>query len=66
MAKQEKLVVLTEQELEELIERVAYGAANRANNQLYKGLEQRFLHKLEDDMRVAIGMLDDLMHDSRL
>ncbi len=66
MEKVEKLVVMTEQELEELIERVAYSAANRANNQLYKGLEQRFLHRLEDDMRVVIGMLDDIMHDSRL
>lgn len=55
-----KLVVLTEKELEDLIYKVSYDAANKATTSLYNGLAQRFLYNLEDDVRAILHEIEEM------
>lgn len=54
-------IEITKEELEELLEEVAFKAATRACNNLYKGLERRYLLNMEDDNRALLQMVEDIM-----
>ena len=56
MANENRIVILTEAELEALI----YKACNKATSTLYEGLAKRFLYQNESDMRLILAELDDI------
>ncbi|MDN4607369.1 hypothetical protein [Sporosarcina highlanderae] len=59
MDKQE-LVVMTKQELEDLIERVSYQAARKACSGLYDGLSKRFFCQWDKDIRRILYELEEM------
>lgn len=54
----EKIVVMTEAELEELV----FKAASKACSNLYNGLAKQFLYRQEDDMKRVLFELEELKH----
>lgn len=51
-----RLIVLTESELEDVI----YRAANKATSSLYDGLAKRFMYQFEDDIRTILFELEEM------
>ncbi|WP_203246320.1 hypothetical protein [Sporosarcina beigongshangi] len=62
MSKQNEIVVMTKWELEEMIERACYKAANKATSSLFNGLAQRFFFQQEENIGKILYEIEEMNH----
>lgn len=55
-----EMIVISKQELEELVYKVSYEAANKATTSLFNGLSKRFMYQFEEDIQNMLFELEEL------
>lgn len=54
------IVILTIDELDDLVYSATYRAANKATTNLYKGLSSAYLNRFDDDFRTVLDEIEQI------
>lgn len=54
------IVILTIDELDDLVYSATYRAANKATTNLYKGLDNAYLNRFDNDFRVILDEIEQI------